>query len=200
MNTFFRILLVCSCPLWIYGQNKAKIESFKKLGRDSLIQLAIQKLNEPGFDPAQYDRITVKANDERLVVEFDLSVQFTGNKSCYYHAVFVNIVGNGSGKSITGNCDQPVFYKRSVSEQKKIDFVFKAINGDNEIGDVPENKLDPGTKMEITEKAGYYYVEISDYSTFSHYKVNKSNGKVYDAGHKHYARSGDEEDKMEIIK
>ncbi len=59
-----------------FAQNKAKIDSLKKLGRDSLISLAVKELNEPGFDPNAYDRIIVKASSTDVIVSFDLSVTF----------------------------------------------------------------------------------------------------------------------------
>jgi len=65
--SFFLFYHFCS------AQNLAKIDSLKKLGRDSLIKLAIKKVNDPAFDPKAYDRIIVKADSSKLVVEFELS-------------------------------------------------------------------------------------------------------------------------------
>lgn len=177
-----------------------KIEELKKLGRDSLIKLAVVKLNEPGFDPKNYDQIDVKYDDKSLIVDFKLSVKLAANSSCFYDAVYVALVGSGSGKSIQGFCDEPKFHKWTKSEQKKIDFVFDAINKDNEIGDVKDRKMPHGQNMEITEKLTYYYIEVSDWSTYSHYKIDKITGKISEAGHKHYARDGEPEDKFKYVK
>jgi len=170
------------------------------LGRDSLIKLAVKKLNEPGFDAKAYDRIIVKVTATSLVVDFGLSVKFSSAMACYYHAVTIALVGDENGNSIQGNCNQPKFYKLSTEQKKKVDFVFKSINKSDEIGHVPNNKLDDETTMEISEKPDHYYVEVSSWSTYSHYKVDKLSGKISEANHKHYARSGDEKLDYEIIK
>jgi hypothetical protein len=200
MNKCFYVLLFCIISQVLFSQNKTKIDSLKKLGRDSLINLAVKKLNESAFKPNNYDRIIVKANENSLVVEFSLSIVLSDSKSCFYDFVFVALVGSGSGKSIKGDCENPKFYTFPKTDKKKINFVFDAINKSNEIGHIPNNKLDEDTKMEIVEKLNYYYVEVSNWSTFSHYKVNKLTGKIYEANHKHYDRSNEERDDFEIVK
>ncbi len=193
MKTSVYIFILCLFSFFCFSQTE-KIEELTKLGRDSLIKSAGIKLNEPGFDPKNYDRIDVKYNAKSLIVEFELSIRLTGNKSCFYDRVFVALVGSGTGKSIQGDCDEPKFYVRTKSDQKKIDFVFDAINKDNEIGDVKDRKMPAGQKMDITEHLTYYYIEVSDWSTYSHYKIDKISGKISEANHKHYARDGEEKD------
>ncbi|MDP2387875.1 MAG: hypothetical protein Q8M29_15990 [Bacteroidota bacterium] len=200
MRALFVFFFVSLLAQFSFAQNKAKVDSLKKLGRDSLIKLAIKKLNEQDFDPAAYDRIIVKADSSELVVDFDLPVKFKGGKKCYYDAISVALVGSGNGMSITGFCDEPKFYKPSAKQKRKIDFIFESINKKNEIGDIPDKKLRNDEDMEITEKVGYYYVEFRSWSTFSHYKIQKGTGKIYDAGHKHYARSREDKPRYEIIK
>jgi len=199
MKTIAYVFTLCIFSMFCFSQNKEKIEELKKLGRDSLIKRAVTKLNEPGFDPKNYDRIDVKYNDKSLIVEFELSIRLAGNKSCFYDRVFVALVGSGSGKSIQGDCDEPKFYVRTKSDQKKIDFVFDAINKDNEIGDVKSRKMPAGQKMDITEHLTYYYIEVSDWSTYSHYKIDKITSKISEANHKHYARDGEEKDGYEHL-
>src|SRR5688572_7785190 len=111
MRTSFFILLFflfCSC---VNAQHTAKVDSLKKLGRDSLIKLAIIKLNDPTFDPTAYDRVVVKADSTSVIVSFSLSVHLITRNSCYYDAVSVALVGSGTSKSITGFCDEPKYYK-----------------------------------------------------------------------------------------
>jgi hypothetical protein len=198
MKKFLITFLVSSAGI-LFSQ-KQEIEALKKLGRDSLIKLAIKKMDEPGFIPGNYDRVTIKTHDNSLVVTFGLSVALHNKQSCFYDRVFVALVGSGTGKSIQGDCDEPKFYSPSKSDKRKIDFVFDAINKDNEVGDIPDKKLSPGSTMEISEHLDHYFVEVSSWSTYSHYKVNKVTGKISEAGHKHYARSGDENEEEEEIK
>lgn len=198
MKNLLAIFSLVFCVTTMKAQTK--LDSLKALGRDSLIKLAVKKLNEPAFNPANYDIITVKANSNTLLVEFALSIQFISPGACYYHYVTVALYGHGSGGGITGDCENVKYYNPSASDKKSIDFVFNAINKSEEIGHVPDKKLDPGTTMEITEKPTYYYVEVSSWSTHSEYKVSKATGKISDASHKHYDRSGEGKDEFEEVK
>ncbi|MDZ4664822.1 MAG: hypothetical protein SGJ15_08105 [Bacteroidota bacterium] len=205
MKHIIYILLMCSIANVTFSQNKEdhnlkhKIDSLKKLGRDSLIKLAVTKVYEQGLDPKGYDRIFVKAYKDKLVVEFALSVVLIDG-SCYYNNYSVALAGSGTGGSIQGECDEPTYHKSTNKEKKKIQFVFDAINKSNEIGHLKDNKIDDGNRMTITEKLTYYYVEMDDWSTHSYYEVNKVTGKISNANHKHYDRSHDEEPEYEIVK
>lgn len=194
MRSFVYIFILCLSSAFCFSQKQEKIKSLVELGRDSIIKLAIKKINDPTFDPKNYDRIEVKYNDKELKVEFSLSIVIAGNKSCFYDRVFVSFGESSSGQSIQGDCENPKYYVRTKSDQKKIDFVFDAINKDNEIGDLKSRKMPAGQKMDITEHLTYYYIEVSDWSTYSHYKIDKVTGKISEANHKHYARDGEEKD------
>ncbi len=178
---------------------KTKIDSLKKLGRDSLIKLAVIANGDPDFKAEGYDRIVVKVFPDKLIVEFSLSVViFNG---CYYEHVSVALVGNGTSRGGDGYCNELKYHTFTAKEKKKIQFVFDAVNKSDEIGDIKDNKISPGNTMKITEKTLYYYVEVNSRSTYSHYKVDKLTGKISDANHKHYARSHpDEDEKYEVIK
>ena len=199
MKLFIYMLSFLLMPQLMFTQNKAKIDSLKKLGRDSLIKLAVKEINDPGFDLSAYDRIIVKADTSDLMVCFDASVLFIGKKACFYQSFYISLVGSGSTRMVKGDCNEPKYYKVTDKMKKKIDFVFDSINKENEIGDIPNNKLDYGENMEITERGDHYYVEVSGWSTFSHYKIKKGSGDIYDAGHKHYDHSWDQPEKYEII-
>jgi hypothetical protein len=195
----FLILLFCSTlsAQTNPGKVKAKIDSLKKLGRDSLIKLAVAK--EKGLDAKGYDRIVVKAYEDKLVVEFSLSVKLVDG-SCYYDQVWVALVGSGTGRGIQGDCNETKYHKFSAKEKKKVQFVFDAINKSDEIGHMKDNAIPAGAHMTITEKLTCYLVEMSDWSTHSEYKVDKLTGKISNASHKHYAHSDEEKDDFEIVK
>jgi hypothetical protein len=204
MKRFIYCIILCSLAWNVSSQKdpeklKLKIDSLKKLGRDSLIKLAITKENKPGFEAKGYDRIVVKAYKDKLEVDFSLSVKLVDG-SCFYDHVSVSLVGHGSGRSIQGDCEEPKYHQFTEKRKKKIQFVFDAINKDNEVGDLKDNKVSAGSHMTITEKLRYYYVENSSYSTYSHYKVDKITGNISDANHKHYAHSTDDKDEFEVIR
>lgn len=194
------VFLYCILSGFLFSQNKLKIDSLKKLGRDSIINLAVKKINDPKFNQNNYDRIIVKANDATLLVTFSLSVVLSDSKSCFYDCVFVALVGSGTGKSLKGNCENPKYYSKPKIDIQKINFVFGAINKSNEIGHIPNNKLDEGSTMDITDNLNFYYIEISNSSTFSHYKIDKKSGTIFDATHKHYDNSMEGKDDYVIIK
>lgn len=199
MRSFLLILLTVSFNSFLVGQNKIKIDSLKLLGKDSLIKLAVKKIGDSSFNPKNYDRIIVKYDTTKMWVEFELSIRFKSKGLCYYDAINVALVGGGTSKSITGFCDNPKYYKPSSKQLKKIDFVFNAINKKNEIGDIPNKKLDDDTVMEITEMLTYYHIEVSDGKTMSRYKIDKNSGKIFDAIHKHYMKDRDDPPPIEII-
>lgn len=198
------ILFILASTQVFFSQTKKSvpetIKELKKLGRDSLIKLAISKVDEPGFDASAYDRVVVKLEKDALLVDFSLSVLVSDKKSCFYSSVTVALVGQGTGRSIQGFCDEPAFYKHTNSTKKKIAFVFDSINKSDEIGHVPNHILPPGTTMSIEERLTFYHVETTSWSTHSYFDVDKLTGKISDAHHKHYARSHDEKPDFEIIK
>lgn len=67
------IIIAISLPTFSISQNKAKIDSLKQLGRDSLIKLRIKKINDKTFEPKYYNRIIVKADATKLIVDFEVS-------------------------------------------------------------------------------------------------------------------------------
>lgn len=201
-------ILIC-CFVWSVSTAqkdqetlKFKIDSLKKLGRDSLIKLAVIKQNhdEKGLEATDYDRIVVKAYKDKLAVDFSLSVTLKDG-SCFYDHVSVGLVGGGSGSGIEGDCDKPSYHKFSKKRKSKIRFVFDAINKSDEIGHLKDDRISEGSHMTITEKLTYYDVENSSWSTYSHYKVDKLTGKISEASHKHYARNSEEEkEDYDVIK
>lgn len=188
-------------PKISFTQTKIQqIDSLSKLGKDSLIKLALKKINDPAFNQNDYKNIKVIVKKDNVTVSFRNNILLIKNNSCFYSHVSVELLGGGVSKSIEGNCDNPNYYKLTKKDKEKIDFVFNCINKSNEVGDIPDKKLEGNTTMVITEKLGYYEVEVSDYSTMSRYKINKQTGKIYDAMHKHYAHSDDETEEIEITK
>lgn len=198
-----------------FSQNTEKINALKKLGRDSLIKLAVNKINErydpknsaralvkfdTYFDPKNYDRIVVKYDANSLIVDFNLSLNFISLKSCFYLSVSIDLINGLPTTGLYTTCDKPKFYMRTKQDQKKIDFVFNAINKDNEIGNMPNQIIPEGTNMSIIEKINHYEVSVSDDYFYSSYKVNKITGKIVDAIHKEYAQSDNQKELFEIIK
>lgn len=200
MKRLFQLIIIAiSLPTFSISQNKAKIDSLKQLGRDSLIKLGIKKINDKTFEPKYYNRIIVKADTTKLIVDFEISLRLKTKGLCYYDLLSVSFVGSGAYKSIIGNCDEAKYYKPSAKHLKKIDFVFNSINKKNEIGDIPNKKLDDNTVMEITELLTYYHIEVSDGNTMSRYKIDRNSGRIFDVIHRHHKKDRDDPPLIGII-
>jgi hypothetical protein len=177
---------------------RRQVSHLKKLGRDSLIKMAIKEINDPVFKPGNYDRVIVRASEFRMEVEFGVSIMLFTTANCYYENVSVNLADGTESKS-SSNCDNPKYFSLSDADRKKLDFVIDAINKSSEVGHLDNRKIPEGSTMKITERKSRYEVEVSGWSTFSSYKVDKTTGKISDASHKHYDRAFDNESEYRVI-
>jgi hypothetical protein len=164
-----------------------------KLSKDSLINMAIKKISEPTFDVADFDQIEVWMDGEDLTVDFQHAIEFIPQKGQFYYGLSLNLISGSPAMYIKGKGpweEDVTFYKPSRYKDD-IKFIIDAINNsDGEIGKIPEGQMPDGT-MTIQEQAGYYDIKVDSESTHSYYKIKKGSGKVYDAGHKHYADFGE---------
>ncbi len=185
----------------VWAQEVDAIARWKSLGRDSLIALATVKLQRSysTFDPREFDRVIVEVTRKDVRVQFTHSIRYIARKTAMKYEAYVYFVSGTSGSSIESNpqdygeeFEDYAFFKWKESDRKAVKFVIDAINLDDEVGNIPGGILPRGTQMVIREESGYYDVTVDSYSTHSFYKVKKGSGKIYDAGHKHYARDRDE--------
>ncbi|HET6990804.1 MAG TPA: hypothetical protein VFJ43_05745 [Bacteroidia bacterium] len=199
-NILFLILFFCFATVAV---SQTKVDSLVKLGREALIKLAVEKINDPAFISTSYDLVTVVANKTTVLVKFELSMNYVSMNACYYDAVTIALAGDGDWKSATGKCaDQTThYYKLTDADKKNIAFVFSAINKSNEIGYFPDNKLPRGTTMTITENEKFYTVDMDDVGTDTHFQVEKVSGKISDierADFDQAANAGHKDDFVEI--
>ena len=165
-------------------------DAFIKLSKDSLIMLAAKNVTEPTFRAQDFNNIEVWQDGDQVYVVFDHAIRFIPKKGQYYYSVTVDLVTGSPSMSILGEgpLDQEVGFYDPSRFKKEIQFVIDAINNSNgEIGKIPEGQLPSGT-MTIHENTMYYDITVDSESTHSYYKIKKGSGKIYDAGHKHYAR------------
>jgi hypothetical protein len=184
-----RLSFICIAFLISINIVAQPFDELRKLPKDSLVKMAAKKFREPSFDVSDFSQVEVWAEDGELTVELGHVIRFIPKRGQYYYSVSVNLVAGNSSRQIMGNGDEDdiPFYKPKIF-QDKIDFVFTSINKSNgDVGKIPKGGLPDGT-MTITEKTTYYDIEVDSESTHSYYKIKKSNGEIYDAGHKHYSR------------
>ena len=165
------------------------IEDLKRLSKDSLISLAVRKINNAVFKPDQFTNISVWTEAEELTVEFDHAIQFIPKRGQYYYSVSVELVKGSSSRRIMGDGEVDVVtYYNPDQFKKEVQFVLQSINKSDEVGKIPEGGLPYGT-MTINEMGSYYDISVDSESTHSSYKIRKGSGKVYEASHKHYMRT-----------
>lgn len=194
----FGILFLLLLASAIMGQSAKELS---KLSKDKLIELAVTEINDSSLRIRDFTHIEIWLEDNELTIEFKHSIRFIPKQGRFYYSVSVDLVSGSIGRSIIGNGpdDAEIFFYDPSKYQDEIKFIFNAINNsDGEIGKIPEGELPDGT-MTIQEEAGYYDISVDSYSTHSYYKIKKGSGKIYDAGHKHYDRSGNENSRRKRI-
>ena len=150
--------------------------------------MAAQKIDEPSFNVNDFTAIEIWVEGDEMTVEFGYAIRFIPAKEQYYYNVSVELPSGSSSRQIIGydkNNETVTFFKPSKFKTQ-VDFVRNAINNSHgEIGKITEGELPDGT-MTIQEHETYYDISVDSESTHSYYKIEKTTGKVYDAGHKHY--------------
>jgi hypothetical protein len=163
----------------------------RELPKDSLIKMAIKKINDPEFKRKEFTRTEIWTKKDEVMVKFDNVIQLVPRRGQYYSNVTVDLISGTIGRQIMGDGpdDAEVHYlKPNARHKKKVKFVLKAINNSNgEVGKITEDKLPSGT-LTIIEKGMYYSVTANSQSTLSTYRIKKGSGKIYKASHKHYMR------------
>lgn len=197
-HSSFNILALMLLATTVMAQSAKELS---KLPKEKLIELATAKINDLNFRAGDFTNIEVWLEEDELTIEFKHTIQFIPKRGQFYYSISVDFVSGTTGHSIKGDGpdDAEIFFYDPNKYKDEIKFVFDAINNsDGEIGKIPEGKLPDGI-MTIQEEAGYYDVSVDSYSTHSYYKVKKGSGKIYDARHKHYDRSGNENSKRKRI-
>lgn len=176
------------------------LASLKSLGRDSLIQRAADLViaRFPEFRIEDFDHVRVFAHRGDLRVRFDQPLKIWPQRGAVIYTLEAELVGGTLAWSTTGEGDDERLHTPTEEYLNIVKFVLGSINRSHEVGHVTDFKLPNGTHMEIEDKGSYYQVRVSSWSTYSTYKVRKRDGDIYDASHKHYARSRQEEEEEDI--
>lgn len=166
-----------------------KIEDLKQLSRDSLINLAVDFIDQP--IQKENFAITVMANKTDVVVSFRTPIKFIPQRSIHYYDIGVTLTANQTSYNSVAN-PQDFLSKEQISifspteeGKKHINFVIAAINESSKVGSVDrENFRD---NMVIRDQNDHYDVLVISTNQESWYKIDKSKGVVFDYGHAHFA-------------
>ena len=150
----------------------------KVLGRDSLINMAIDKIvNDKsffGFNKENFNSIKVYFEDDDLYVVFSMSVLFSPMNSSYIYGITVSLTnGSKSWSPLTNPKDRDgenprSFYAPDLEQEKALNFIYKK-------GKAPDN-----TEVTIFDHLKYYEVEEITLSSALYYKIDKTSRKLFD--------------------
>ncbi|MHA7060024.1 hypothetical protein ACWGOQ_0022545 [Aquimarina sp. M1] len=191
------LLLIIVCIQMTYSQNTKPNEPVKKLielGRDRIIALALDKLNEQETSKINKDDfhfVTVNASHKRLLVEFGYNVMYLPKNSSYYSGIVVEFPSNIVSKSIVSNDSKSTTFYEPTSEHLKIIHFIKNPNGTN------PDVFNLGKRYAPTiiyEKDAHYLVDFSARDPylgggFSKVEIDKETGEVLSSMSGHYARA-----------
>ncbi|MTI38942.1 hypothetical protein [Fulvivirga lutimaris] len=165
------------------------VEEVIKLGKDSIVQLALELLNEKA-SIQNFARIKVMTDGQEVYVSFRNPIKYLPLGSAFYFDAMVHVVEKTTSKSPVFNRAQDnkeaiEFYKPTEDTEMHVRFVTEAINNSGVVGsfDVANFEGD----MTIYENENYYAVSVVSEYQESSYNVEKVSGKVYDAEHAHLA-------------
>src|SRR5690349_9791856 len=140
MNRYSKIVMGCMLTgLSISITMAQKVSDLRKLSKDSLINIAAKKIDEPSFNIGDFTSIEIWVEDNEMTVEFGYVIRFIPIKKQYYYNVSVELPSGSSGRQIMGQDknNQDIEFFKPKMYQDEIDFVRNAINKSNgEIGKI----------------------------------------------------------------
>ena len=198
--------LLCLAVDMASAENKAMgVEALTKLGREALIRMAVEKIRTNNrndtFERENFDQITVKANDETVIVAFMMSVRYMPLGRRYSYLAIVDLVADtittASGNTVT---NEPFlsrsglnvrFFPLSKGMDGLILGILKRFYPDAK--SVRDIHFSDNAHIEICEKLFTYEItERSDYS-YSFDKIGKLFGTVWESVHESLMVPEDEE-------
>ncbi len=212
----FKILilfnLILNYTTCCYSQDPKKdkdVEEIILLGKDSIIQLALKKIERAGLSTDEgvniesFTQIKVLTDGKEVWVSFSNPIKYLPPKTVFYFDVGIGLLEGIVSRNRVSNpedYDEKTisFYKETKETEMNIQFVFEAINKSGEIGSIDITNFEDN--MIIREYENYYDISIVSESQESSYKIEKTSGKIYDSEHAHLVsppNMGDE-DKYEF--
>ena len=210
-----RAVLLAACLLNVAPQlpwgegNALRVDELEKLGRDALIQMAVERIQSNNgngsFEREHFDQIVVAASGGSVIVDFAMSLRYVPLGSLYSHWARVDIVEN----SITTSRGRVVstarltresglniaFYVPSESADAEALFAIRKLYP--EIQSVRDVRLPPGAYIEILEKPLFYQVTKRSPSTYTAYRIGKLLGIV--SGMHHESLVAEEVEGIRVI-
>ncbi len=185
------------------------VEEIILLGKDSIIQLALKKIEKAALPPdggvsiENFSQIKVLTDGKEVWVSFSNLIKYLPKKTVFYSDVGIGLVkGIISRNRVSNPVDYSEkiisFYKETKEVKMNIQFVLEAINKSGEIGSIDITNFEDN--MIIREYDNYYGISIVSESQESSYKIEKVSGEIYDSEHAHLVPppNMEDEDRYEL--
>ncbi len=178
-----------------YSQNTKPNQEVKRLielGRDHIIDLALKKIKEQETSDVKKDDfhfITVKASDQKILVELGYNILYLPKNSSYYSGILVEFPSKSVSKSsVSNDGENTTFYQPTSEHLKVINFLMNP-NGTNT--DIFHKGIRYSPTI-IYEKEKNYLVDFSARDPylgggFSKEEIDKETGEVLSTLSGHYA-------------
>ena len=163
-----------------------EVEEIIQLGKDSIVQLAIELLDDrAGIE--NFTKIKVLTNGSEVYVSFRNPIKFVPIQTVFYFDVGVRILERTASYSSVSNglSENEImiipFYKETKASRRNIQFVIEAVHKSAEIGSIDMTNFEGN--IIILEFENYYGISVVSEFQESSYKIEKISGKIFGAEH-----------------
>ncbi|AXT58391.1 hypothetical protein J8L88_19715 [Aquimarina sp. MMG015] len=188
------LLLILLSIQVTYSQNakpNKEVERLVKLGREHIIESALKEINEsevPKIKKDDFHFITVKASDQRILVEFGYNVLYLPKNTSYYSSIIVELPSKNVSKSSESNGSQNTAFYNPTAEHLRVINLILNPNGKN--SDI-FHKGTPYSPTIIYEEEKHYKVDFSSRDpylggSFSSEEIDKETGEILSTISGHY--------------
>ncbi|WP_405207810.1 hypothetical protein [Aquimarina sp. LLG6339-5] len=189
------LLLILLSIQVTYSQNakpNKEVKRLVKLGREYIIESALKEINEsevPKIKKDDFHFITVKASDQRILVEFGYNVLYLPKNTSYYSSIIVELPSKNVSKSSESNGSQNTTFYNPTAEHLRVINLILNPNGNN--SDI-FHKGTPYSPTIIYEEEKHYKVDFSSRDpylggSFSTEEIDKETGEILSTLSGHYA-------------
>ncbi len=182
-------LVFSACYAQDFKKNKIKmnkeVEELVKLGKDSIIQLALSLIDEKA-SLENFTHTSIQTNGNEIYVVFSNHIMYLPINTIFYDNIVVNLTTNTYFKS---NAANPIgftteksipYYIQTEDIKKKIRFIIELIDS-FDTADIVNFR----GQMRILEKEDHYDISIVSEMQDSWCKIKKITGEMYDEGYAH---------------
>ncbi len=175
----------------LYSQNikmTAEVERIIQLGKDSIVQLALQRINN-GVTIENFKKIKVYTDGNEVYGSFRNPIKYLPKETVNYFDVVVQLIENVTQSSPLANGileyknADILYYKETAQANAALQFISEAVSNSGVVGSLDLGKFED--TMIVRERENYYDVRVVSEFQESSYHVEKVTGEISNAEHAH---------------